>query len=151
MTNETPITIIGNLTADPELKFTPSGAAVADFSVAVTPRRFDKDRSEWVDGDAMFFRCAAWREQAENVAASLVKGSRVVVTGNLRVRSFERTDKSKGTSVEVQVDEVGPSLRWATAAVTRAARSGKPPLEDPWAGVSSDSANGKRAAEPAPF
>ena len=124
MAGETIITVIGNLTDDPELKFTPSGAAVANFTVASTPRTFDKQTNEWKDGDALFLRCAAWRQLAENVAESLQKGQRVIVTGALRVRQYERQDGSKGTSVEMNVDEVGPSLRFATAKVTKATRSG---------------------------
>lgn len=124
MAGETTITVIGNLTDDPELKFTPSGAAVANFTVAQTPRTFDRQTNEWKDGEANFFRCAVWREQAENVAESLQKGQRVIVTGNLRIRNFERQDGSRGTSVEIQVDEVGPSLRWSTAKTSRAQRSG---------------------------
>ena len=145
MANETAITVIGNLTDDPELKFTPSGAAVANFTVASTPRTFDKQSNEWKDGEALFFRCAAWRQLAENVAESLTKGQRVIVTGNLRIRNFERQDGSRGTSVEIQVDEIGPSLRWATAKTTRASRDGggfgggagggggSAPANDPWA------------------
>lgn len=124
MSGETSITLIGNLTDDPELKFTPSGAAVANFTVASTPRTFDKQTNEWKDGDALFIRCAAWRQLAENVAESLQKGQAVIVTGALKVRQYERTDGSKGTSVELNVDEIGPSLRFATAKVTRASRSG---------------------------
>ena len=124
MAGETIITVIGNLTDDPELKFTPSGAAVANFTVASTPRTFDKQTNEWKDGDALFLRCAAWRQLAENCAESLTKGQRVIVTGALRVRQYERQDGSKGTSVEMNVDEVGPSLRFATAKVTKASRSG---------------------------
>jgi single-strand DNA-binding protein len=124
MAGETIITVIGNLTDDPELKFTPSGAAVANFTVASTPRTFDRQTNEWKDGDALFLRCAAWRQLAENVAESLTKGQRVIVTGALRVRQFERQDGSKGTSVELNVDEVGPSLRYATAKVTKVSRSG---------------------------
>lgn len=123
MAGETVITVIGNLTDDPELKFTPSGAAVANFTVASTPRTFDKQTNEWKDGDALFIRCAAWRQLAENVAESLQKGQRVVVTGALKIRNFERQDGSKGTSVEINVDEIGPSLRYATAKVTKASRS----------------------------
>ena len=124
MAGETNITVIGNLTDDPELKFTPSGAAVANFTVASTPRTFDKQTNEWKDGDALFLRCAAWRQMAENVAESLQKGQRVMVTGSLKIRNFERQDGSKGTSVEINVEEVGPSLKWATAKVTKASRSG---------------------------
>ena len=124
MAGETNITVIGNLTDDPELKFTPSGAAVANFTVASTPRTFDRQTNEWKDGDALFLRCAAWRQMAENVAESLQKGQRVMVTGSLKIRNFERQDGSKGTSVEINVEEVGPSLKWATAKVTKASRSG---------------------------
>ncbi len=124
MAGETIITVVGNLTNDPELKFTPSGAAVANFTVASTPRTFDRQTNEWKDGDALFIRCDAWRQLAENVAASLQKGQRVIVTGALKVRNFERQDGSKGTSVEMTVDEIGPSLRFATASVTRASRDG---------------------------
>lgn len=123
MAGETVITVVGNLTDDPELKFTPSGAAVANFTVASTPRTFDRQTNEWKDGDALFIRCAAWRQLAENVAESLQKGQRVVVTGALRVRNYERQDGSRGTSVEMNVDEIGPSLRYATAKVTKANRS----------------------------
>lgn len=124
MAGETVITVVGNLTDDPELKFTPSGAAVANFTVASTPRTFDRQTNEWKDGDALFIRCAAWRQLAENVAESLQKGQRVVVTGPLRVRNYERQDGSRGTSVEMNVDEIGPSLRYATAKVTKVSRSG---------------------------
>jgi single-strand DNA-binding protein len=124
MAGETIITVVGNLTDDPELKFTPSGAPVANFTVASTPRTFDKQTNEWKDGDALFLRCAAWRQLAENVAESLTKGQRVIVTGALRVRQYERQDGSKGTSVEMNVDEVGPSLKFATAKTTKATRSG---------------------------
>ncbi len=124
MAGETKITIVGNLTGDPELKFTPSGAAVANFTVASTPSTFDRQTNEWKDGDPLFIRCDAWRQMAENVAGSLTKGMRVVVTGNLRVRNYERQDGSRGTSVEMQVDEVGPSLKYATAQVTRTSGGG---------------------------
>ena len=124
MAGETIITVVGNLTGDPELKFTPSGAAVANFTVASTARTFDKQTNEWKDGEALFIRCDAWRQLAENVAESLHKGQRVVVTGALKVRNFERQDGSKGTSVEMSVDEIGPSLRFATAKVTRASGGG---------------------------
>ena len=124
MAGETVITVVGNLVDDPELRFTPSGAAVANFRIASTARTFDKQTNEWKDGDPLFIRCDAWRQMAENVAESLQKGQRVVVTGSLRVRNFERQDGSKGTSVEMNVDEVGPSLKWATAKVTKTSRSG---------------------------
>src|SRR3954451_988787 len=123
MAGEKNITLIGKLNDDPELKFTPSGAAVANFTVASTPRTVDRQTNEWKDGDALFIRRAAWRQLAENVAETLQKGQRVVVTGALKVRNFERQDGSKGTSVEINVDEIGPSLRYATAKVTKANRS----------------------------
>ena len=122
MAGETVITVVGNLTADPELRFTPSGAAVANFTVASTPRTFDRQSQEWKDGEALFLRCNVWRQAAENVAESLTRGSRVIVSGRLKQRSFETTDGEKRTVVELAVDEVGPSLRYATAKVTRASR-----------------------------
>jgi single-strand DNA-binding protein len=122
MAGETTITIIGNLTADPELRFTPQGAAVASFTVASTPRTFDKQAQEWRDGDALFLRCSVWREQAENVAESLVKGSRVVVVGTLKQRSFETREGEKRTVVECDATEVAPSLRYAQAKIQKAAR-----------------------------
>ncbi|NRQ48983.1 single-stranded DNA-binding protein [Aeromicrobium stalagmiti] len=124
MAGETNITLVGNLTDDPELKFTPSGSAVANFTVASTPRTFDRQSNEWKDGDALFIRCAAWRQLAENVAESLQKGQHVIVTGALKVRNYERQDGSRGTSVEMTVEEIGASLRFATAKVTRVNRSG---------------------------
>src|SRR6059036_1538067 len=124
MAGETPITVIGNLTADPELRFTPSGAAVANFTVASTPRTFDRQTNEWKDGDALFLSCSVWRQAAENVAESLTKGMRVVVQGNLRSRQYETREGEKRTVFEIQVDEVGPSLRYATAKVTRTQRQG---------------------------
>ena len=124
MAGETVITVVGNLTADPELRFTPSGAAVASFTVASTPRTFDRQANEWKDGETLFLRCSVWREAAENVAESLAKGNRVVVQGRLVQRSFETREGEKRTVVEMQVDEVGPSLRYATAKVTRTPRGG---------------------------
>ncbi|MBD8058247.1 single-stranded DNA-binding protein [Cellulomonas sp. JH27-2] len=124
MAGETVITVIGNLTGDPELRFTPSGAAVANFTVASTPRTFDRQSNEWKDGDTLFMRCSIWREAAESVAESLTKGTRVIVTGRLIQRSYETREGEKRTVVELQVDEVGPSLRYATAKVTRTQRSG---------------------------
>jgi single-strand DNA-binding protein len=118
------ITVVGNLTDDPELRFTPSGAAVANFTVASTPRILDKATNEWKDGDALFLRCSIWRQAAENVAESLQRGARVLVTGRLRQRSYETKEGEKRTVVELEVDEVGPSLRWATAKVTKASRGG---------------------------
>jgi single-strand DNA-binding protein len=121
---DTTITVVGNLTADPELRFTPSGAAVANFTVASTPRIYDRQSGEWKDGDALFLRCNIWREAAENVAESLTRGSRVIVTGRLKQRSFETREGEKRTVFEVEVDEIGPSLRYATAKVNKASRSG---------------------------
>ena len=118
MAGETPITLVGNLTADPELRFTAGGAAVANFTVASTPRTFDKDANEWVDGEALFLRCSCWKQAAENVAESLTKGMRVIVQGRLKARSYEK-DGQKRTVFEVDVEEVGPSLKYATAKVTR--------------------------------
>ena len=124
MAGETVITVIGNLTSDPELRFTPSGAAVANFTVASTPRTFDRQSQEWKDGEALFLRCNVWRQAAENVAESLTRGMRVMVSGRLRQRSFETREGEKRTVVELEVDEVGPSLRYATAKVNKVARSG---------------------------
>jgi single-strand DNA-binding protein len=121
---DTTITVVGNLTADPELRFTPSGAAVANFTVASTPRIYDRQSGEWKDGEALFLRCNIWREAAENVAESLTRGSRVIVTGRLKQRSFETREGEKRTVFEVEVDEIGPSLRYATAKVNKASRSG---------------------------
>jgi single-strand DNA-binding protein len=122
MAGETVITVVGNLTADPELRFTPSGAAVASFTVASTPRTLDRATNEWKDGDALFLRCSIWRQAAENVAESLTRGMRVVVQGRLQQRSYETREGEKRTVVEMQVDEVGPSLRYATAKVNRTQR-----------------------------
>jgi len=121
---ETVITVVGNLTSDPELRFTPSGAAVASFTVASTPRLLDKATNEWKDGDALFLRCSVWRQAAENVAESLQRGARVIVQGRLQQRSFETKEGEKRTVVELQVDEVGPALKYATAKVTKASRGG---------------------------
>lgn len=124
MAGDTIITVVGNLTADPELRFTASGAAVASFTVASTPRTFDRQAGEWKDGETLFMRCSIWREAAENVAESLTKGNRVVVQGRLTQRSYETREGEKRTVVEMQVDEIGPSLRYATAKVTRTQRGG---------------------------
>jgi single-strand DNA-binding protein len=143
---ETVITVVGNLTADPELRFTPSGAAVANFTVASTPRTFDRQSGEWKDGEALFLRCNIWRQAAENTAESLTRGMRVIVSGRLRQRSFETREGEKRTVMEMEVDEVGPSLRYATAKVNKATRQGGgsgsggygssdsfgPAAEDPW-------------------
>ena len=125
MAGDTPITVVGNLTADPELRFTPSGAAVANFTVASTPRYFSRQNNEWQDAETLFMRCSVWREAAENAAESLVRGTRVVVTGRLVSRAWE--DKETGqkrTVMEMQADEVAPSLRYATAKVTKTQRGG---------------------------
>jgi single-strand DNA-binding protein len=141
MAGETIITVVGNLTADPELRFTPSGAAVSSFTIASTPRRFDRNTSEWVDQEALFLRCSVWRQPAENVAESLTRGMRVVAQGRLVQRSYETREGEKRTVVELQVDEIGPSLKFATAKVNRTARVGgnadwnsgdAPTGDDPW-------------------
>jgi single-strand DNA-binding protein len=124
MAGETVITVVGNLTDDPELRFTPSGAAVANFTVASTPRTLNKQTNEWEDGEAMFLRCSIWRQAAENVAESLQKGARVIVNGRMRARTWEDREGNKRTSFEIDVDEIGPSLRFATAKVVRAGRGG---------------------------
>lgn len=124
MAGETVITLVGNLTADPELRFTPSGAAVANFTVASTPRQFDRQTNEWKDGEAMFLNCAVWRQAAENVAESLQKGMRVIVQGRLKSRSYETREGERRTVFEVDVDEVGPALRYATAKVTKTSGGG---------------------------
>ncbi|MBV6758402.1 single-stranded DNA-binding protein [Rhodococcus opacus] len=124
MAGETPLTIIGNLTADPELRFTPAGAAVVNFTVASTPRTFDRQTNEWKDGEALFMRCNLWREAAENVAESLTRGARVIVSGRLGQRSYETREGEKRTVIELEVDEIGPSLRYATARVNKANRAG---------------------------
>lgn len=124
MAGETVVTIIGNLTNDPELRFTPSGAAVANFTVASTPRTFDRQANEWKDGETLFMRCSVWRDAAENVAESLQRGTRVVANGRLRSRSYETKEGEKRTVVEMEVDEIGPSLRYATAKVSKTSRGG---------------------------
>jgi single-strand DNA-binding protein len=124
MSGETVITVVGNLVDDPELRFTPSGAAVANFRIASTPRTFDRQSNEWKDGEALFLSCAVWRQAAENVAESLQKGMRVVVQGRLKQRSYETREGEKRTVVELDVEEVGPSLKYATAKVARVQRSG---------------------------
>ena len=145
MAGETTLTVIGNLTDDPELRFTPSGAAVANFTVASTPRTFNRQTNAWDDGETLFLRCSIWRQAAENVAESLTRGTRVIVSGRLKARSWETPQGEKRTVMELDVDEVGPSLTWATAKVTRASRSGgtgggfggggqsSAPANDPWA------------------
>ena len=148
---DTTITMIGNLVDDPELRFTPSGAAVAKFRVASTPRYLDKATNEWKDGESLFLQCQIWRQAAENVAESLTKGMRVILSGRLKQRSYETKEGEKRTVFEVEVDEVGPSLRNATAKVTRtqrAAGGAAAPAsadtfgDDPWAAASTSSAGG---------
>ncbi len=121
MAGETVITVVGNLTSDPELRYTQNGLAVANFTIASTPRNFDRASNDWKDGEALFLRASVWREFAEHVAGSLTKGSRVIATGRLKQRSYETKEGEKRTSIELEVDEIGPSLRYATAQVTRAA------------------------------
>ena len=151
MAGDTVITVVGNLTADPELRFTPSGAAVANFTVASTPRTFDKNSNEWKDGEALFLRCSIWRQAAENVAESLQKGMAVIVQGRLKQRSYDTKEGEKRTVYELDVDEIGPSLKWATAKINRTQRGagggggnfggggnpggsgGSAPTDDPWA------------------
>ena len=173
MAGDTIMTVIGNLTADPELRFTASGAAVANFTVASTPRTFDRASGEWKDGEALFLRCNIWRQPAENVAESLVRGSRVIVSGRLKQRSFETKEGEKRTVIELEVDEIGPSLRYATAKVNRAQRSDSsggggygggsgsgsggsggrpstPPADDPWGSAPPAGSAGGYSDEP-PF
>ena len=140
MAGETVITVVGNLTSDPELRYTQNGLAVANFTIASTPRNFDRATSEWKDGEALFLRASVWREFAEHVAGSLTKGSRVIAAGRLKQRSYETKEGEKRSSMELEIDEIGPSLRYATATLSRAqsaaARGGAPaaPVNDePWA------------------
>ncbi|ADX75242.1 single stranded DNA-binding protein (plasmid) [Pseudarthrobacter phenanthrenivorans Sphe3] len=159
MAGETTITVIGNLTSDPELRFTPSGSAVANFTIASTPRTFDRQSNEWKDGETLFLRASVWREAAENVAESLTKGMRVIVTGRLKSRSYETKEGEKRTVIELEVDEIGPSLRYANAKVNRTQRStqggrgndyqgsanSRPqsgPQDDPWAVPANSNAAG---------
>jgi single-strand DNA-binding protein len=159
MAGETVITIVGNLVDDPELRFTPSGAAVANFRIASTPRTFDRQTNEWKDGEALFLSCSVWRQAAENVAESLQKGMRVVVQGRLKQRSYETREGERRTVVELDVDEVGPSLKYATAKVTRASRGGgggggysggggsSAPADDPWGAPASSPNQGSAPAQ----
>jgi single-strand DNA-binding protein len=162
MAGDTVITLVGNLVDDPELRFTPSGQAVAKFRIASTPRSFDKTTNEWKDGEALFMRCSVWRQYAENVAESLTKGSRVIVTGRLKQRSYETREGEKRTVYEVDVDEVGPALRSATAKVTKVARSGggfggdagsssSAGGNDPWAGSGDNWGASPAAGDEPPF
>jgi single-strand DNA-binding protein len=170
MAGETIITVVGNLTDDPELRFTPSGAAVANFTVASTPRTFDKNSNEWVDQEAMFLRCSIWRQAAENVAESLQRGMRVVVQGRLKARTYETREGEKRTVFELEVDEIGPSLKFATAKVNRTSRQGggggysgggqgnqggsqgggQSPADDPWATPAPAAGPGGAQGGPAP-
>ena len=167
MAGDTVVTIIGNLTGDPELRFTPSGAAVANFTVASTPRQFDRQSNEWKDQETLFMRCSVWRQAAENVAESLQKGTRVIVTGRLKSRSYETKEGDNRTVIELEVEEIGPSLRSATAKVARTSRgeggggfggsggsyggggysgggqgSGQPAGDDPWAAPAATAGGG---------
>ena len=146
MAGDTIITVIGNLTSDPELRWTPSGAAVANFTIASTPRTLDRESQEWKDGEALFLRCSVWRQAAENVAESLIRGARVMAQGRLRQRSFETKEGEKRTVVELEVDEIGPSLRYATATVAKAARSGDG--SDRASGDGTGAGDGRAAAGP---
>ena len=138
MAGDVVITVIGNLTEDPSLRFTPTGTAVANFTVASTPRTFDKASGEWRDGEALFLRCSIWRQAAENVAETLIRGARVIVTGRLKQRSYETREGEKRTVVELEADEVGPSLKYATATVNKVSRgsdsggSTATAGDDPW-------------------
>lgn len=141
MSGETTLTIIGNLTAAPELRFTQSGVAVSNFTVASTPRTYDRTSGEWKDGDPLFIRCNLWRQPAENVAETLTKGSRVIVTGRLHQRSFETRDSEKRSVIELEVDEIGPSLRYATAKITKTSKNTSTTDtngDNPWNGTSTD-------------
>jgi single-strand DNA-binding protein len=168
MAGETVITVVGNLTADPELRYTQNGLPVANFTIASTPRNFDRASGEWKDGDALFLRCNVWRQVAENVAESLTRGSRVLVTGRLRQRSFETKENEKRTVMELEVDEIGPSLRYATAKVNKVSRGGGEgggfgggssaprggggaPADDPWGSAPAASNSGGGFADEPPF
>lgn len=145
MAGETIITVVGNLTADPELRYTQNGLPVANFTIASTPRNFDRASGEWKDGEALFLRASVWREFAEHVAGSLTKGSRVIATGRLKQRSYQDREGNNRTAIELEIDEIGPSLRYATAQITRAAGGGgggqsrgggqvsQAPADEPWA------------------
>ena len=145
MAGDTIITVIGNLTSDPELRWTPSGAAVANFTIASTPRTLDRQTQEWKDGEALFLRCSVWREAAENVAESLTRGSRVMAQGRLKQRSFETKEGEKRSVVELEVDEIGPSLRYATATIAKASRSGGRPQTGNGSGSAGGGADGGSA------
>ena len=168
MAGETIITVVGNLTSDPELRYTQNGLAVANFTIASTPRNFDRASNEWKDGEALFLRASVWRDFAEHVAGSLTKGSRVIATGRLKQRSYETKEGEKRTSIELEVDEIGPSLRYATAKINKVARGngggggngggsgggggygGGAPADDPWGSAPPAGASGGFSDEP-PF
>ena len=167
MAGDTIITVVGNLTADPELRFTPSGAAVASFTIASTPRSFDRNTNEWKDGEALFLRCSLWRQAAENAAESLTRGMRVIAQGRLQQRSYETREGEKRTVIELQVDEIGPSLKYASAKVNRTQRGStsgggfgssgsdgggsgaSAPADDPWG--SAPAAGGGALSDEPPF
>jgi single-strand DNA-binding protein len=168
MAGETVITVVGNLTDDPELRFTPSGAAVAKFRIASTPRTLDRATNEWKDGEPLFLACSVWRQAAENVAESLQRGARVIVTGRLRQRSYETREGEKRTVIELEVDEIGPSLRYATAKVQKASRGSGggggfgasggggggnrgASADDPWASAAPASGSGSSFDDEPPF
>ena len=156
MAGETVITVVGNLTADPELRFTPSGAAVASFTIASTPRTFDRNTNEWKDGEALFLRCSIWRQAAENAAESLTRGMRVIASGRLKQRSYETREGEKRTVIELDVEEVGPSLKYASAKVNKTTRGsssgggfgssggggGASTNDDPWGSAAPSSSGG---------
>ena len=162
MAGDTIITVVGNLTSDPELRFTQSGAAVANFTVASTPRTLDRASGEWKDGEALFLRCSIWRQPAENVAESLTRGMQVIVVGRLKQRSFDTKEGEKRTVIELDVDHVGPSLQWATAKVAKTAKGSgaasgggggygsKAPADDPWSSAPPPGPNTHFTDEP-PF
>jgi len=162
MAGETTLTVIGNLTNDPELRFTPAGAAVANFTIASTPRTFDRTSNEWKDGESLFLRCSVWREAAENVAESLTKGMRVILSGDLKQRSYETKEGEKRTVIELEVQEIGPSLKYANAKVNRTQRSGgqggqqqartqQPAQQDTWAAAPQQSAAWSNGPADPPF
>ncbi|KIP90173.1 single-stranded DNA-binding protein [Microbacterium sp. MEJ108Y] len=158
MAGETVITVVGNLTADPELRYTQNGLPVANFTIASTPRNFDRAANEWKDGDALFLRASVWREFAEHVAGSLTKGMRVMAQGRLRQRSYQDREGNQRTAIELEVDEIGPSLRYATAQVTRAARTdgqrpgaSAPAQEEQWAASEPPTDGGWGNADDTPF
>lgn len=151
MQGDTIITVVGNLTADPELRFTPSGAAVATFTVASTPRVFDKGTNEFKDGDTLYMRCSVWRDLAENVCETLAKGMRVIVQGRLTQNSYTSREGEKRTSIELQVEEVGPALKYATAKVTRTARGGSNGASRPAARTAEPAADPFGVGDEAPF